>query len=389
MITGKIEAKSEEEALMELASRGLFVIELRTTIPLEIAIWADSLFYRVSKKDLSVFFRELATMISAGIPIVPALEMLSRQTEKSKMRQSIEKILEDLRGGYTFHEALERQQEIFPQIVIRSIEAAEISGTLDRTLEEISDHLARDHELEEKIKSTLAYPAIIISLSAAVLMLLLIFVIPTFENVMNSLGVEMPLPTKVVLHTGIALRRGWYAIFVLLLAFVIFAIRLLKSERARRKVDEWLLKAPIVGILYEKAVISRFSRILGTLLKSGVPIMDALEVAARTVGNMVVSDVILQARENIREGRSVADTLEVSDIFPPMVTAMIAVGEETGALDALLERVNNFYERELEEATRRLSSMIEPIMIVVLGAAVGFIVISILLPYFQIISNMG
>jgi type IV pilus assembly protein PilC len=315
--------------------------------------------------------------------------MLSTQTEKKKMRESIEKILENLREGFAFYEALERQQGIFPQIVVRSIEAAEISGTLDKTLEELSDHLARDHELEEKIKSTLVYPAIIISLTVAVLMVLLIFVIPAFQNVMNSLGVQLPLPTKVVLHTGIALRRGWYAIFVLLLALTFFAIRLMKSERARRKVDKWLLKAPIVGILYEKAVISRFSRILGTLLKSGVPIMEALEVAARTVGNQVVGDVILQARENIREGRSVADTLEISGLFPPMVTAMIAVGEETGALDALLERVNNFYERELEEATRRLSSMIEPVMIVVLGAAVGFIVISILLPYFQIIGNMG
>ncbi|KXG76023.1 Type II secretion system protein F [Fervidicola ferrireducens] len=389
LITGQVEAENEAEALQVLEGRGLFVVDFRAGRALQITSLAEAFFNRVKKQDLSVFCRQLATMIGAGIPIVRALELLAEQSEKRAMRQSIERILESLREGSTFHEALERQHGIFPPIMVHSVEAAEISGSLENTLEELSEHLARDHELEEKIKSTLAYPAIIISLTAAVLMVLLVFVIPAFQNVMNSLGVPLPLPTRIVLHTGMALRRGWYLIIILISGLAFFTVRSLKSESVRRRMDELLLKMPVFGNLHKKAVISRFSRTLGTLLKSGVPIMEALEVVARNVGNRVVGDVILQARENVREGKSVADTLEASGLFPPMVIAMIAVGEETGALDSLLAKVNAFYERELEEAARRLSSMLEPAMIVVLGAAVGFIVISILLPYFQIIGNMG
>lgn len=389
MIIGHLEAENDKEALKALQDRGLFVVALRGGGALPITFRPGVRLNRVKKQDLSDFFRQLATMLGAGIPIVRALELLANQTEKRPMRQSIERILESLREGSTFHEALERQHGFFPPVVVHSVEAAEVSGSLENTLEQLAEHLARDHELEERIKSTLAYPAVIVTLTGAVLAVLLFWVMPTFQNVMNSLGVPLPLATRVVLQVGLGLRRWWYLLMALFAGLALWAERSLKSENVRRKVDELLLKLPVFGNLHRKAVMSRFSRTLGTLLVSGVPVVEAMEITARTVGNRVVGEIILQARENLREGRSIAETLGVSGLFPDMVIAMIAVGEESGALDSLLAKVTAFYEQELQEGVRRLSSMLEPVLIVVLGAAVGFIVISILLPYFQIIGNMG
>lgn len=389
MIIGQLEAENDKEALKALQDRGLFVVALRGGGALPITFRPGVRLNRVKKQDLSDFFRQLATMLGAGIPIVRALELLANQTEKRPMRQSIERILESLREGSTFHEALERQHGFFPPVVVHSVEAAEVSGSLENTLEQLAEHLARDHELEERIKSTLAYPAVIVTLTVAVLAVLLFWVMPTFQNVMNSLGVPLPLATRVVLQVGLGLRRWWYLLMALFAGLALWAERSLKSENVRRKVDELLLKLPVFGNLHRKAVMSRFSRTLGTLLVSGVSVVEAMEITARTVGNRVVGEIILQARENLREGRSIAETLGASGLFPDMVIAMIAVGEESGALDSLLAKVTAFYEQELQEGVRRLSSMLEPVLIVVLGAAVGFIVISILLPYFQIIGNMG
>jgi len=389
LIIGHLEAENDKEALKALQDRGLFVVALRGGGAFPITFRPGVRLNRVKKQDLSDFFRQLATMLGAGIPIVRALELLANQTEKRPMRQSIERILESLREGSTFHEALERQHGFFPPVVVHSVEAAEVSGSLENTLEQLAEHLARDHELEERIKSTLAYPAVIVTLTGAVLAVLLFWVMPTFQNVMNSLGVPLPLATRVVLQAGLGLRRWWYLLMALFAGLALWAERSLKSENVRRKVDELLLKLPVFGNLHRKAVMSRFSRILGTLLVSGVSVVEAMEITARTVGNRVVGEIILQARENLREGRSIAETLGASGLFPDMVIAMIAVGEESGALDSLLAKVTAFYEQELQEGVRRLSSMLEPVLIVVLGAAVGFIVISILLPYFQIIGNMG
>ncbi|MFO7153312.1 MAG: type II secretion system F family protein [Bacillota bacterium] len=389
LIIGQLEAENDKEALKALQDRGLFVVALRGGGALPITFRPGVRLNRVKKQDLSDFFRQLATMLGAGIPIVRALELLANQTEKRPMRQSIERILESLREGSTFHEALERQHGFFPPVVVHSVEAAEVSGSLENTLEQLAEHLARDHELEERIKSTLAYPAVIVTLTVAVLAVLLFWVMPTFQNVMNSLGVPLPLATRVVLQVGLGLRRWWYLLMALFAGLALWAERSLKSENVRRKVDELLLKLPVFGNLHRKAVMSRFSRTLGTLLVSGVSVVEAMEITARTVGNRVVGEIILQARENLREGRSIAETLGASGLFPDMVIAMIAVGEESGALDSLLAKVTAFYEQELQEGVRRLSSMLEPVLIVVLGAAVGFIVISILLPYFQIIGNMG
>lgn len=255
MIIGQLEAENDKEALKALQDRGLFVVALRGGGALPITFRPGVRLNRVKKQDLSDFFRQLATMLGAGIPIVRALELLANQTEKRPMRQSIERILESLREGSTFHEALERQHGFFPPVVVHSVEAAEVSGSLENTLEQLAEHLARDHELEERIKSTLAYPAVIVTLTVAVLAVLLFWVMPTFQNVMNSLGVPLPLATRVVLQVGLGLRRWWYLLMALFAGLALWAERSLKSENVRRKVDELLLKLPVFGNLHRKAVM--------------------------------------------------------------------------------------------------------------------------------------
>ncbi|TYP53292.1 type IV pilus assembly protein PilC [Thermosediminibacter litoriperuensis] len=388
-VVGTVEAENEAAVIRQLRDKGLFIVEVR---PVRgwFAINSERTFLRrIGKRDLSVFCRQLATMLGAGLPIVPALQILASQAENKALRRSIEEILRSLEEGGTFHEALGRSQGIFPPVMVHAVEAAEVGGSLDEALEELAAHLEREHELEEKVKSALMYPAIVVSAALAVLIVLLTFVLPAFQNMLDALGVPLPLPTRVVMGVSRVLRRGWLILIFAtgILAYVVY--RVLKTESARYRLDGILLKLPVFGPLYQKAVLSRFSRTLGTLLRSGVPILQAMDVVRRTVGNRVVAEAVARAQESVRDGKGIAGPLEESGLFHPMIIGMIAVGEETGALDSLLGKISAFYDREVRETVRRLSALIEPILIVVLGAAVGFIVISILLPYFQILGNIG
>lgn len=388
-VVGSVEAENEAVVVRQLREKGLFVIDVHPAQG-RFAINPKRTFLRrIGKRDLSVFCRQLATMLGAGLPIVPALQILARQAENKVLRQSIEEILRSLEGGETFHEALGRLQGLFPPIMVHAVEAAEVGGSLDETLEELAAHLEREHELEEKVKSALTYPAIVVSAALAVLIILLTFVLPAFQNMLDALGVPLPLPTLVVMGVSRALRRGWFILIFVTGVLVYAAYRVFKIESARYRMDGILLKLPVFGPLHQKVVLSRFSRTLGTLLRSGVPILQAMEVVRRTVGNRVVAEAVARAQESVRDGKGIVGPLEESGLFPPIVIGMIAVGEETGALDSLLGKISAFYDREVGETVSRLSSMIEPLLIVMLGAAVGFIVISILLPYFQILGNIG
>ncbi|MDN5346859.1 MAG: type pilus assembly protein PilC [Clostridia bacterium] len=383
-----MEAENEAVVVRQLREKGLFVIDVRPARTRFAVNLKRALLRRLGRRDLSVFCRQLATMLGAGLPIVSALQILARQAENKVLRQSIEEILRDLEGGGAFHEALGRLQGLFPPIMVHGVEAGEVGGSLDETLEELAAHLEREHEIEEKVKSALTYPAIVVSVAIAVLIFLLTFVLPAFQNMLNDLGVPLPLPTVVVLSISRALRQGWF-ILTLVIGVLAYAVyRILKIETVRYRLDSILLKLPVFGPLHHKAVLSRFSRTLGTLLRSGVPILQAMEVVRRTAGNRVVAEAVARAQESIRDGRGIAGPLEESGLFPPMVVGMIAVGEETGALDSLLGKISAFYDREIGETVGRLSSLIEPLLIVMLGAAVGFIVISILLPYFQMLGNI-
>ncbi|MDK2816192.1 MAG: type pilus assembly protein PilC [Moorella sp. (in: firmicutes)] len=387
-VSGNIEAESQELAIRELRRQGIFITYCRPAVVTPARDWR-SLFRRpVSRRDLALFSRQLATMLGAGLPIVTALHILQRQAENPSLRESIGMLLQDLESGEAFYRALERQPRVFPPIFIHTVEAGELGGALDETLERLAGHLEREHEVEEKVKSALTYPAIVSMVALLVVIFLLTYVLPSFQVMLNSLQVPLPWPTRLVMGLSEGLRRLWPFLVLFLAGAGYGFYRWQQRPAGRYQVDRLFLRLPIFGPLHHKAVLSRFSRTLGTLLHSGVPVLLALEIVRRTVGNAVVAGAVERAAESVRDGQSLATPLEASGVFPPMVVEMITVGEETGALDAMLERVATLYEQEVEAVVARLASLIEPVLIVGLGGIVGLIVISVFLPYFQMLGGI-
>jgi len=393
LIKGIIEAESEQLAGRQLRNRGLFITELRPVrSELEINLGLDYLRFfllkRVSRRDLALFCRQLGTMLSAGIPIINALRTLSRQADNRFLKESIDKVLEDLQQGEMLHQALSKSPKVFPAIMVYSVEAGEISGALDETLIRLAEHFEREHEIAEKIKSAMTYPFIVFMVSLASIAFMLTFVLPMFSNIIGNLGVPLPWPTRMVLGLSQFLRRWWFMLVAVGIALGYLIWWWAKREKVRYALDKVILHLPVFGRLKHQALLSQFSRTLGTLLYSGVPILEALEVVERTVGNRIVAEALALAQEQVRDGKSIASPLAESGVFPPMVVEMVTVGEETGTLDALLARLAAFYDREVGEMASRLSSLIEPFLIIGLGAVVGLIVISVLLPVFQVVGSV-
>lgn len=343
---------------------------------------------RVKEKDLVVFSRQMATLVSAGVPIVRGLSILTEQIENPYFRDIVDKIREDIESGEAIAEAMEKHPDAFDDLFVNMIKAGELGGILDVILERLADYLESASELKGKVKSAMVYPAVISFIAVAVTIFLLVAIIPTFEEVFASFGQELPLPTQILLGISDLLRK--YILF-LILGFVAVGWgvwRYYKTETGREKIDSLLLNVPIFGVLLRKTAIARFTRTFGTLVKSGVPILEALETVAKTSGNKVIEGTILDAREAIREGENIADPLQESGVFPPMVMQMISVGEETGNLDLMLTKIADFYDSEVDTAIDGLTSMIEPLVIVVMGVVIGAIVIAMFLPIFEMSTMM-
>ncbi|MGI9953182.1 type II secretion system F family protein [Moorellaceae bacterium AZ2] len=397
LVQGVIEADSEQVAGGHLRNQGLFITELR---PLKsgpeisfLRFWKSDylrpLFLRrVSRRDLALFCRQLGTMLAAGLPIVNALRTLSRQEDNPRLKGSIDRVVEDLQQGEPLHAALSKSPQVFPPVMVYSVEAGELSGALDEILIRLAEHFEREHEIQEKIKSAMTYPLIVFIVSLLSISFIITFVLPMFSNIIANLGVPLPWPTRAVLGLGQFFRRWWALLAVALAAAGYSAWRWSQEERVRYILDKVVLRFPVFGRLKHQALLSQFSRTLGTMLYSGVPILQALEVVERTVGNRILAEAIALAQEQVRDGKSIASPLAESGVFPPMVVEMVTVGEETGTLDALLARLGAFYDREVGEMAARLSSLIEPLLILGLGGVVGVIVVSVLLPVFQVVGSV-
>ncbi|MGI9860044.1 type II secretion system F family protein [Moorella naiadis] len=386
VVQGAVEAASQEMAIRELRGRGIFITTCRPAGAArgEGWNWRQLLRRRVSRRDLALFCRQLATMLGAGLPIVSALQILQKQTENSTLRESTAALLGELEAGEALYRALEHQPRVFPPIFVYTVEAGELGGALDETLEHLAEHLEREHEVEEKVKSALTYPVVVSLVAVGAVMFLLTYVLPTFQNMLASMQVPLPWPTRLVLGMSSAMRRAWPVLLVILVVATYGFWRWQQKPNGRYQLDRLLLRLPVFGPLMQKTVLSRFSRTLGTLIHSGVPVLSALAVVRRTAGNAVVAGAVARAEESVRDGQSLAAPLEASGVFPPMVVEMVAVGEETGALDALLAKISNFYDREVGETVTRLSSMIEPLLILTLGGIIGLVVISVLMPVFSL-----
>ncbi|MBI3293000.1 MAG: type II secretion system F family protein [Elusimicrobia bacterium] len=338
----------------------------------------------IKSRDLVLFSRQLSTLVSAGVPLVQGLNILIEQTENPPFRKVIEAVREDIEAGLAIAESLKKHPEAFSELYISMVRAGEVGGILDVILERLSAYLEAAEALRSKVKGAMVYPAVVLTVAAGVTLFLLIVVIPTFRQIFESFGSQLPLPTRILIAFSDFLRRFILLLVAGLIGGLIAFRQWRKTEKGRSLVDARLLKLPLFGSLFRKVAIAKVTRTLGTLVKSGVPILQALDTVAKTAGNVVVENAIHQARESIREGERIADPLRKSGVFPPMVIQMIAVGEETGNLDGMLAKIADFYDLEVDTAIKALTSMIEPVIIVAMGLVIGAIVIAMFMPIFEL-----
>ncbi|MGD0152192.1 MAG: type II secretion system F family protein [Thermacetogeniaceae bacterium] len=390
IITGNVQANSTSAVITLLRSRNLFVVNINQQWSLP-TIDLDKLFKRkIGARSLAIFCRQFATMNQAGIPILQCLHILARQTEGVRLQKILESVAKEIEQGTGLSDAFRRYREQFPDIFVSMLAAGELSGTLDQCMERLAVTFEREHALQSKIKSAMTYPMLIGIMALVAVIALLIFVVPIFVDIFKQAGATLPLPTQIMLTLSNVLIHYWFIILPLL--FIVLPVgisQLLASKQGRRAFDRIILKLPIVGSMTRKTAVARFARTLSTLLKSGIPLLRALETVEEIVGNTVAADNIAEARSNIKEGDRMSPILARSNFFPPMAVSMISIGEESGSLDTLLDKLAIFYEDEVEAMVASLSSTIEPLMIAGVGLIIGFIAISIYMPLFGLSGAMS
>jgi type IV pilus assembly protein PilC len=344
---------------------------------------------KVKQRSIAIFTRQLATMIDAGLPLVQSLEILSSQQEHKLFKNIIREIREDVEGGSTFAGALKKHPAAFDDLYTNLVVAGEEGGILDNILTRLANYIEKAEALKKKVKSALVYPSTIVGVAIIVVAILMIFVIPVFEQMFSSAGQTLPLPTLIVITISKIIKK-YVVIIVPVFIFLGFLLKKYhQTENGKALVDRLLLKVPVFGPLFRKIAVARFSRTLGTLVSSGVPILDGLTIVSKTSGNKSIETAILNARASIREGETIAEPLGRSRMFPPMVIQMISVGESTGALDSMLSKIADFYEEEVDVAVTNLTSLLEPLLMVFLGVVIGGVVISMYLPIFQMANAIG
>ena len=345
---------------------------------------------KVSEKDLVTFTRQFATMIDAGLPLVQCLEILGSQSDNKTFATVINKVRTDVEGGSTFAEALRKHPKAFPELYVNMVAAGEVGGILDTILNRLAAYIEKSMALKKKVKSAMVYPSVVIIVAVGVVVLMLIFVIPTFEKMFKDFGGTLPGITQSVIDLSKFLQNYWWVMGGGIVA-IIFALQALPRLQDRRAPDwtRMALKLPVIGMVVRKVAVAKFTRTLGTLISSGVPILDGLDIVARTAGNKIIEEAILKTRQAISEGKTIAEPLAQTKVFPPMVVQMIGVGESAGALDTMLNKIADFYDDEVDTAVGALSSMLEPFIMVFLGFALGYIVIAMYLPIFKLASTIG
>ncbi|MBD3334130.1 MAG: type II secretion system F family protein [Candidatus Eisenbacteria bacterium] len=382
--SGELDVASRQEAVHELRRRRIVVSELQPKQSKSQFSLESLRRGKIKGSDLAVFARQFATMIDAGLPLVQCLDILAKQTENRELGRVIGQVQREVESGNTLAEAMAHHSQAFDALFVNMVEAGEAGGILDTILDRLATYTEKAVALRRKIKSAMTYPAVVFSVAIGATVFMLLFIIPTFAKVFSEFGGTLPAPTRVVIGLSNFLQQFWWLLFGMI-AVVIFAIRrIYKTPGGRLRIDRLLLRMPIFGQLLVKASIARFTRTLGTMISSGVPILSALEITARTAGNSLVEKTILATRGSIREGETIAHPLKQSAIFPPMVVQMIAVGEETGALDDMLRKIADFYDEEVNTAVDTLTSIIEPVMICFMGVVVGGMVVAMYMPMFKL-----
>jgi type IV pilus assembly protein PilC len=386
IVSGELTAENEAAVIEALRKRNIIVSSVRNK-PKDLMNMSFGA-AKVATKDISIFTRQFATMINAGLPLVQCLEILGSQNDKPAMRKVIEQVKTDVEGGSTLAEAMKRQKATFSELYINMAAAGEAGGILDNILNRLAIYLEKNEALVGKVKRSMIMPVILISVCVGAGGILLIFVIPIFEKMFAEMGAKLPGPTLFVVALSKFLQKWILVIIIAVVGAVVGIKKWYKTDKGQLFLDTWMLKIPVLGDLQQKSAIARFARTLGTLLSSGVAIMDALEITAKTSGNRVVSDAIMFARKSIGGGETISGPLKTMKIFPPMVVQMVAVGEATGGLDEMLNKIADFYDEEVDGAVEGLTAAMEPIIMVVLGLGIGGMVVAMYLPIFSMTSAM-
>lgn len=384
VLEGTVEASDQAAAVSRLRGQRLTVVEISAR-----AAGPKKIKGRVTSRDIVMFSRQLSTLVSAGVPIVQGLSILEQQADNPAFGHVLTQLRGDIESGLSIAEGMRKHPKAFTDLYVAMIKAGEIGGILDTILERLSAYLENSEALKAKVKSAMMYPAVVLSAAALITVFLIVFVIPIFKDIFGGFGAELPFLTQVIIDISDLLRK--YIILLLLLGGGVFwgLKKWAATEKGHRKIDDVALKLPIFGILLKKVAVAKFTRTLGTLIKSGVPILQGLETVAQTAGNKVIEEAINQSRDSIKEGGRISDPLRKAGIFPPMVIQMISVGEETGALDNMLTKIADFYDQEVDTAVKGLTSMIEPLIMIILGVVIGTIVIAMMMPMFGLGEMVG
>jgi type IV pilus assembly protein PilC len=385
LVEGSLEAQSEQLVVSRLREMGYVPLSVarkaRSPWTIDISIGQKS-----NLKDLVVFSRQLATMIDSGLSILRALSILAEQTESKSLAKIIGDMKVDIEQGLSFSQAVARQPKTFPPLYLAMVRAGEVGGVLDETMTRLAATLEKQLELRAKVKSAMTYPIVVAAIVVLIVTGMLLFVVPMFEGMYKDLGGKLPLPTQILINASQLMLHIWWLVAIVMVGVTVAFRRWIAKPEGRLRWDQFKLRVPIFGPLMAKSALARFARTLAALIRSGVPIMESLDIVGDTTGNAVISRALVAARERIRLGESVSTALTNDDVFPPMVVQMIAVGEETGALDHLLEKIADFYDAEVQATVDSLTSLIEPALMVFMGVSVGGMVIALYLPMFQLIN---
>jgi type IV pilus assembly protein PilC len=382
-VKGQMEAPDAEAVSLALRRQRIEPIKVKAA-PKDLFENVSFMQPKVKEKDIVLFTRQFATMIDAGLPLVQCLDILAGQTDNRTFKKMLRQIKSDVESGSTFADALKKHPKTFDELFVNLIAAGEVGGILDTILNRLSAYIEKAMKLKKKVKGAMVYPMVVMVIAVAVVAVLLIFVIPIFQKMFEDFGGGLPAPTQLVVDMSEWFRRWVVLIFLVVIAIIIGFNRFYSTRRGRVIVDDLLLKIPVLGDLIRKVSVARFTRTLGTMIQSGVPLLDGLDIVAKTAGNKTIEAAIFKTRASIAEGRTIAEPLGESGVFPSMVVQMIAVGESTGALDSMLNKIADFYDEEVDAAVEALTSLIEPFMMVFLGGTIGGLVVAMYLPIFKI-----
>lgn len=394
LVEAVMEAASQRDVAAALREKGLIATEIAApktgmNADIKLPAWLN-LGGKPNLRDVTVFSRQFATVINAGLPVVQSLAILQRQAEKDALKEALKKIREEVETGVPLSEALSKHPKIFSRLYVYLVRAGEASGNLDGILERIAVYQEKQAALRGKLKSALTYPAVVLVIALGVTYFLLTGIVPQFAGILTQLGGEMPIITRILITISDFLRHQWWLLLLMIVGSVVGLGLFYRTDRGRHAIDGFLLKAPVIGNLVQKTAIASFSNTFGLLLKSGVNIIEAIDITKGTAGNVIVEDVLEEAKGSVQRGEQISVTLLAKPkVFPPLVSSMVAIGEETGAVDAMMEKIASFYEREVNEAVDSLTAALEPLLIVFLGGVVGFIVAGMFLPMFAIIGQLS